>query len=294
GPGSLRQAIADANLHPGADLIRFAAAARDGTIVLTSGELSITEDLNIDGPGANRLAVSGNDASRVFDISAGATATIAGMTMTNGLANGSSPVLASTGGAVLNFGNLILSSDVLSNNQAIGDAGKSPTGKPGCALGGALANLGTATLTISSSAFISNLALGADGSSGPSAGNALGGALVNGFTGFATVTVTDSSFFGNVARAGTHESGSIDPTAAGGAVNSSSALTVSGSTFSHNQAIGGNDSTGTVRPGFAVAGALVSGGPVGQAAMLVVSDSTFDHNQAIGGSRNQSSTNPAP
>ena len=33
GPGSLRQAITDADANPGADLIRFAAAARDGTIV---------------------------------------------------------------------------------------------------------------------------------------------------------------------------------------------------------------------------------------------------------------------
>ena len=35
GPGSLRQAILDANANPGADLIRFAPAARDGTIALT-------------------------------------------------------------------------------------------------------------------------------------------------------------------------------------------------------------------------------------------------------------------
>ncbi|HKB40299.1 MAG TPA: hypothetical protein VKD72_27965, partial [Gemmataceae bacterium] len=54
GPGSLRQAILDANVLPGADLIRFAPGARDGTIVLSSGELNITDDLSIDGPGADR------------------------------------------------------------------------------------------------------------------------------------------------------------------------------------------------------------------------------------------------
>src|SRR5262245_31681103 len=68
GAGSLRQAILDANALPGADVIDFAPAARDGTITLTSGQLSITDDLTIDGPGADRLAVSGNDASRVFRI----------------------------------------------------------------------------------------------------------------------------------------------------------------------------------------------------------------------------------
>src|SRR6516164_5004795 len=70
GPGSLRQAVLDANAHPGADGIRFAHGLH-GTIALTSGELSITDDLTIDGPGANRLAVSGNDASRVFQIDSG-------------------------------------------------------------------------------------------------------------------------------------------------------------------------------------------------------------------------------
>src|SRR5687768_5493280 len=68
GPGSLRDAIMAANSAPGADLIRFAPAASDGTIALTGGQLSITDDLTIAGPGAKRLAVSGNDASRVFRI----------------------------------------------------------------------------------------------------------------------------------------------------------------------------------------------------------------------------------
>jgi hypothetical protein len=40
-----------ANVAPGADLIRFAPAARKGTITLTSGQLSITDDLTLDGPG---------------------------------------------------------------------------------------------------------------------------------------------------------------------------------------------------------------------------------------------------
>ena len=74
GIGSLRQVIFDSNANPGGDLIRFASAARDGTITLTSGELAITDALRIDGPGADRLAVNGNDASRVFRIASGAAA----------------------------------------------------------------------------------------------------------------------------------------------------------------------------------------------------------------------------
>src|SRR5688500_15389342 len=64
GLGSLRQAIFDANAQMGADVIAFAPAARVGAIALTGGQLSITDHLTIDGPGADLLAVSGNGHSR--------------------------------------------------------------------------------------------------------------------------------------------------------------------------------------------------------------------------------------
>src|SRR5262245_14547300 len=67
GAGSLRQAILDANAQPGIDLIDFAAGLQ-GTIALSSGQLDITDGLLVTGPGARQLAVSGNDASRVFAI----------------------------------------------------------------------------------------------------------------------------------------------------------------------------------------------------------------------------------
>src|SRR5258708_2163926 len=54
GAGSLRQAILDANANPGADAIEFAEGVQ-GTITLTSGQLSINSDLTINGPGANNL-----------------------------------------------------------------------------------------------------------------------------------------------------------------------------------------------------------------------------------------------
>src|SRR5215813_142394 len=58
GEGSLRQAVLDANALPGADEVRFADGLQ-GTIALTSGQLSITDHLTIVGPGAERVAVSG-------------------------------------------------------------------------------------------------------------------------------------------------------------------------------------------------------------------------------------------
>src|SRR5438874_5720810 len=81
GPGSLRQALADAS---DGDTINFAVT---GTIGLTSGELLVGTSITISGPGAANLAVNGNATSRVFHIGSGRTVTISGLTVTNGNAN---------------------------------------------------------------------------------------------------------------------------------------------------------------------------------------------------------------
>src|SRR5947209_3606122 len=65
GPGSLRQAVLDANAAPGPDTIVFAKSVHK--ITLTSGELAVTDGVTVAGPGAEKLAVSGNDTSRVLD-----------------------------------------------------------------------------------------------------------------------------------------------------------------------------------------------------------------------------------
>src|SRR5262245_42996008 len=71
GPGSLRAAIAAA---AGGDSIVFAPAVH--AITLTTGELAISKSLNIQGPGPGLLAVSGNDAGRVFHTSGSVTVNI--------------------------------------------------------------------------------------------------------------------------------------------------------------------------------------------------------------------------
>src|SRR5689334_16981547 len=60
GSGSLRDAVASANAHPGADVIRFQASL-DGKIVLTSGQMEITGELAIDGPRMSRITISGTN-----------------------------------------------------------------------------------------------------------------------------------------------------------------------------------------------------------------------------------------
>lgn len=72
GAGSLRQAILDA---AAGDTINFAVS---GTITLTTGELVIDKDLNIVGPGANQLTISGNNLLRVFFINPGASGATTG------------------------------------------------------------------------------------------------------------------------------------------------------------------------------------------------------------------------
>ena len=86
GLGSLRNAIAAA---ASGDSIVFAKAVH--AITLTTGELPISENLDIEGPGAGKLTISGDDASRVFHISGAVTVTIAGLTVADGQSSGQLP-----------------------------------------------------------------------------------------------------------------------------------------------------------------------------------------------------------
>ena len=88
GPGSLRQAIHDANAQRGAETITFdpTAFATPQTITLTSGQLELSDPTGtetITGPAAG-VTVSGGGTSRVFQVDAGVTASISGLTITGG------------------------------------------------------------------------------------------------------------------------------------------------------------------------------------------------------------------
>ena len=82
GPGSLRQALADAT---DGDTINFTVT---GTIGLINGELLVAKNITISGPGAENLAVNGNANSTVFHIASGDTVNISDLTITNGSAAG--------------------------------------------------------------------------------------------------------------------------------------------------------------------------------------------------------------
>src|SRR6266496_1091390 len=108
GAGSLRSAIRQANTAAGADTIQFAAGLT-GTIRLTSGELTIHDQVKILGPATGTLAVSGNHVSRVFNIDGRATIVNLSIIEGNALA----------GGGVLNTGFLKLNNVVLTDNSAV-------------------------------------------------------------------------------------------------------------------------------------------------------------------------------
>lgn len=136
GVGSLRQAVVEANLHAGTDTIKFASSVH-GTITLTTGQLTLTGSVNIDGPGAAGLTVSGDDASRAFLVSGGNTSvSISDLTIDKGNAGGNG------GGGVLNFGKLTLNGDIITGNvSASTDLGGIAVG------GGGLDNMGTANIS---------------------------------------------------------------------------------------------------------------------------------------------------
>jgi len=117
GAGSLRQAVMDANVCPGSATITFAPSAY-GTITLTNGELFITNDLSILGPGVTNVTVNGNHTSRVFYINPSNTVTIAGLTITNGNVGGQ------LGGAIRNdHATLTVSNCVITGSSAADGGG---------------------------------------------------------------------------------------------------------------------------------------------------------------------------
>ena len=137
----------DSNAAAGADTIDFAPGLT-GTIGLTSGELTITDGVTIDGPGAAALAVSGQGSSRIFNVDDGAAGAVPvaidGLTLTGGYFSGN-------GGAIFNQENLTLTGSVITGNTADG-------------FGGGIYNYGTLTLT--DSTVSGNLASGGAGTGG--------------------------------------------------------------------------------------------------------------------------------
>jgi hypothetical protein len=144
GDASLRAAIAAAQ---DGDRIVFDPGLRGQAITLTGGELPITKSLDIEGPGADQLAVSGNHASRVFRVSGDVTVTIAGLTLrdgrlvTTGATDGGGAILnTSTTSRSATTGRSVVPGTRPAPSPAPGSAGgwgiRSPTSTKECQEGG--------------------------------------------------------------------------------------------------------------------------------------------------------------
>ena len=117
---TLREAIATANSDAPGDTIVFANGL-SGTIVLSQGDIAITNSMTITGPSAASLSISGGNSSRIFTIDDGNPAvtdqvTISRVTLTQG--DGVSSDSSGDGGAVFNSEDLFLSDDTFAGNSA--------------------------------------------------------------------------------------------------------------------------------------------------------------------------------
>jgi predicted outer membrane repeat protein len=183
GAGSLRSAVAAA---PAGAIVRFEDGLA-GTIFLTTGEIGFARDVEIDGPGAAVVTVSGSDASRIFFVPDGVEAVVRGLLLREGA--------GSHGGAIRSEGSLVLDRVVIDDCHADRAGGVASLGSlvvtdctvRGCSgfNGGGIA-VETGTARIESSTFEANLA----------DGNSAGGLLVQED---AVATLLNCTFTGNSA-----------------------------------------------------------------------------------------------
>ena len=197
GAGSLRQALANA---VNGDTIAFNSSLNGQTIALTTGELLVDKNVIINGPGANNLRVDANHVSRVFHITLGVSATIAGLTITNG--DASEAAFPAGGGIYNDHSTLTVNDCSLSGNSA--------------QWGGGIENEsinGSAMLRVNNSTLRDNSAVG------------VGGGIYNdGSRGSATLEIVNSTLSGNSTSWG------------GGIYNDHATSTVSNCTISGNSA----------------------------------------------------------
>jgi hypothetical protein len=266
---------ANANTNTAGSEIQFDPTVFGSPQTITlSSTLALTETAGpevINGPGANLVTVSGNYSVGVLSVSSGVTATLSGLTISNGSAGGAGidnsgtlTVTGSTiddnhsgfygnGGGIYNAGRMTLADSTVASNFV------APYGA-----GGGLYNAGTMTIT--------NSTVAGNGVDGYGAG----GGLYNA----GQTTVTDSTFAGNWGRF----TGGI-----GSGSSSGATLTLTDSTIVNNSAEAGAGGLGiagtaviancTIAGNFAPLGG--GGLTVGYGCTVTITNSTIVDNKVI-------------
>ena len=242
GVGSLRSVVGIANAQAGPGIVTFQTGL-SGVINLTTGEILISDSVQINGPGASVITVSGaalpSATNRIFNVNGAGILDvgITGLTLSNGKIN------VGNGGAILNTDeNLTLTGVIVSSNTSTAGSG------------GGVSSAG-GTLTIDNSLFTGNTANGGGFANG-------GGAVYS----FGTVVIQNSILDSNVASS------------AGGGLFTQSNATITGSTLSGNTAAFGAGffqfgGTATVQNSTITGNAATSGG--GAAYQYMASTTTF-------------------
>ncbi len=237
---TLRAAIQETNALAGDDAIELGV----GTYVLTtggvqedfavSGDLDIRDNLTIRGKGVGQTIIdasglTGAQRDRIFQIMAGATLTLQGVTLRGGGVLGSED-----GGAIRNSGTLILQDSEIRNSSSQDDAGAilnagtanitrtTLASNTATATGGAIRNTGTLNLT--------NSTLSANTSTGN------GGGLVNVVGG--TATLEGVTISGNTSTSG-----------AGGGIRNDGTLRLINDTIAFNRSLATQGGAGISRNG---------------------------------------------
>jgi predicted outer membrane repeat protein len=242
GAGSLRAAVIASNDVASPNDITFDSEL-EGTIPLTSGELTVQRPVSFEGPGADQITVSGTDSQRILTVDTNdeEIVEINGLTLADGSAmnpgggaifqssgelriadsefTGNEVEDGSAGGAILTsvFSDaLVIEGSTFSGNEAerggaifteseldLRSSTLSGNGASGIAAGGGIYFAAEDPSLIDSSTIAGNV-------TGPGTGNAAGGVYVRDSPYTATLTVANSIVAGNTAPSGPDLSGEVD------------------------------------------------------------------------------------
>jgi CSLREA domain-containing protein len=317
---SLREAIAYADSLSGPATITFdptvfptAPGSTPQTITLTGGQLELSKTSGTEtilGPGAGLLKISGNDASRVFQVDAGVTAVLEDLEVTGGRAPQDGAGNAA-GGGIFTSGNLELDNVLLDHNTAAGRAGSFmfPSGNGfdgGAGQGGGL-YVAAGIVTLNKSTLSNNSAQGGRGGDGDivfgpvgafggSGGVGQGGSV---FIAGGNVTLNDSTLATSLAQGGNGgNAGTIDYfgnrfTSTGGNGGNgqggviyiaTGSLTLNSSSIATSSAQAGNGGNGDIHNQASAGGDGWGGGLYDGSATVLLNSSTLSGNSAQGGS----------
>jgi hypothetical protein len=246
GPGSLRQAVLNANAFVNASTINFATNLSGQTILLTNGQIALSNNVTIDASAlASGIQINGNAQSRIFGITnRGVTVTLNSLTLTNA-ANVGAPgpdygsAADGDGGAIYNAGNLIVNNCTLAGNSAQGGDGENAFEcVGGRGVGGGIYNDG-GTLTVNNSTLAGNTANGGNGGVYVNGGDGLGGGILN--TG--TLTLNNSTLANNSDTGGNSGQDVNGADGQGGGIYNAGTLIMNSCTLANNSSTGGQGGT---------------------------------------------------